>query len=66
VQKIFDCSTIAEVYKCGCEDEEDGDLSDPNSKSKSTAKAKQAENADSKAPAHAPLKFENSGLTRGG
>jgi hypothetical protein len=65
LQKIFDCSSIAEVYKCGC-DADDEKLTNPKSKSKEPSVKGTKETTDNTQPAHTPLEFEEDGLTRGG
>jgi hypothetical protein len=65
LQKIFDCSSIAEVYKCGC-DADDEKLADSKSKPKTPSVKDTKENKGDIKPAHTPLEFEEGGLTRGG
>jgi FAD-linked sulfhydryl oxidase len=63
IQAIFDCSTIAEKYKCGCDaDDEKNGTSD----SKTTEPVTVTASHDSEKAPLSPLRFENSGLTRGG
>jgi hypothetical protein len=70
MEKIFDCSSIAEVYKCGCDEDEKGE----GGKKEEGDKKVEIQNsrplgkdrpADSKS-LHTPLEYETDGLTRGG
>lgn len=67
VKKIFDCSSILEVYKCGCEEDEKGDnKNDSGDKGKVTKNNNNKAVVDSSRSGRTHLEFENSGLTRGG
>ena len=67
-KKIFDCSTIAELYKCGCdEDEKEGGKKEGDQKVEiqPVGTLGREKSAESKS-LHTPLQYENDGLTRGG